>query len=247
MRAGMLCSPSRTSTSTSCMAYRTSKPATQNNTAPARSHGPGSNTAADRTAMAAATGLIAKLAPSHTWQSMVNRLNNPYEQIQNNTGNASASGHQLFCSTPNIPHNITNAADAANSATRTCQTATRPAGNARETVRGLRASMPRSSNRFATIAAVRALTMHPTTRSAESDNARQSIGPCGNATNAPKSANGSANTECESLMSLAISRAAARPATVTSKAPQRLPQEQPSEEQRNSLASLAADSFHLAH
>ena len=178
---------------------------------------------------------------------MVKRLNNPYEQIQNSTGNASANGHQFCCSTPNKPHSITNAADAASSAARTCHTATRPAGNARETVRGFRASIPRSSSRFATIAAVRALTMHPTTNSPESNKPRQSIGPFGNATNAPRSANGSANTECESLMSFAISRAAARPATVTSKAPQWLPQEQPSVEPPNSLVPQAADSFRLDH
>ena len=81
----------------------------------------------------------------------------------------------------------------------------RPEGMARACVRGLRASRRRSAIRFTSIAHVRAKTMQRTTRaSLPISLGVGSVG--GRARNTASTANGSANTECASLMSPAAAR-----------------------------------------
>ena len=67
----------------------------------------------------------------------------------------------------------------------------RPLGISRDDVRGFAASNRASTRRLKPIAALRAVTMHTTIQST----CRQVTGCCRDASSAPVSANGSANTE----------------------------------------------------
>lgn len=193
----------------------TSKPDTQKSTIADSSHRAAcSINASGRTAIAAARGLKASEAPSQMWQAHVPLFIIGYRQSHARTGKPRITGQALPLIRRNMRQITMKAMHEIASPVNMAPGVVAPAGKALLEVLGLRASMSRSIQRLASMAAVRAATIARTT-SVKSIQSREpatclsgSIGQA--AMNRPNRAKGRAKTLCASLMSRARTTAVLR-------------------------------------
>src|SRR5579864_480990 len=136
-----------------------SKPVTQNRTATAKTNGI-FKSLRPRIAIHAAIGAIISDTPNHTWASAVNFLASEYAQMKTSTGSAKMIGQgfggfanrnsAVAAMKPRLAINVND---------QTANVESFPEGKWRFDVRGLRASIRRSTNRLKAMAALRANTM----------------------------------------------------------------------------------------
>src|SRR4051794_32437959 len=132
----------------------TSNPVTQNSTArPSRT---GGHWTSPLRAIQAAIGASINAEPSQACARLVNRFAYEYPQSHASTGTESTSG-QRFGRKSSVES--TNPTEHAAQKTATARTERSPAGRCRELVRGLAASIRRSTSRLNAIAAERAVAM----------------------------------------------------------------------------------------